>query len=103
MIFATNQEGSFFGDIDFTNCDEASESKRLFSVKALTDMDLLFLEKSTLYDIDIDFKKEVFHLFSRSYLHRSKLEQMSRKSGAWLKRQFDTYEKDQFANIEFDE
>ena len=72
-------------------------------MKALTDMDLLFLEKSTLYDIDIDFKKEVFHLFSRSYLHRSKLEQMSRKSGAWLKRQFDTYEKDQFANIEFDE
>ena len=38
LIFATNFEGSFFGDIDFTASDQNSEVKRLFSVKAMTDM-----------------------------------------------------------------
>ncbi len=45
------------------NSDETADQKRLFSVKAMSDMDLLFLEKADLYEIDVDFKKEVFHLF----------------------------------------
>ena len=50
-------------------------------------MDLFFLSKTDLYEIDVDHKKEIFELFTKSYNHRIKLDEMARKSGAWLKRQ----------------
>lgn len=40
----------------------------------MSDMDVLFLPKAELYQIDIDFKKEVFHLFHKSYAARAKLQ-----------------------------
>ena len=43
LIFATNKPGSYFGDIDFAVINEKMEPKRLFNVKAKTDMDLLLL------------------------------------------------------------
>ena len=43
LIFATNKQGSYFGDIDFAVINEKMEPKRLFNVKAKTDMDLLLL------------------------------------------------------------
>ena len=43
--------------------NEKLEPKRLFTVKAKTDMDLLLLEKEDLYSIDNEFKKEIFSLF----------------------------------------
>ena len=43
LIFATNKSGSYFGDIDLAVINEKLQPKRLFTVKAKTDMDLLLL------------------------------------------------------------
>ncbi len=71
--------------MDFTASNTKKESKRLFSVKAMSDMDLLILEKEDLYQIDLEFKKEVLLLFSESYLELKKLKKMLRRGHHWLR------------------
>ena len=44
LIFATNKAGSYFGEIDFISLNESVSPRRMFTVKAKTDMDLLFLD-----------------------------------------------------------
>lgn len=61
IIFAKNREGSLFGDIDFI--DTSPETRRVFSIKALSDMDLLLFPRNDLFQLDLDFKKEVVNLF----------------------------------------
>ncbi len=64
LVYAINMLGSNFGDIDFTASNEEQEAKRLFSVKAMSDIDLLFLQKEDLFELDMEFKKEVMNLFA---------------------------------------
>ena len=66
LIFGKLREGTHFGDIDFTNLSEGDNPSRHFTVKAMTEMDLLLLEKEDLYAVDNCFKKEVFSLFQYS-------------------------------------
>ena len=76
LMFAYCHEGGYFGDVDFAASNQTSESKRLFSVKALTDMDLLLLEKSVLFNIDVEFKREVLHLFEHSHRQVIRLQRL---------------------------
>ena len=68
LMFAYCHQGGYFGDEDFAASNQTSESKRLFTVKAVSDMDLLLLEKNVLFNIDVEFKGEVLQLFERSHL-----------------------------------
>ena len=56
LIYATVKEGNYFGDVDFMKDEENEDYKRLFSVKAMSDLELLLLEKSDLYQIGLEFK-----------------------------------------------
>ncbi len=92
LIFATNKPGSHFGDIEFALLGQGGvEPIREFSVKAKTDMDLLFLEKGSLYSIDNEFKATVFSLFEKSLKHYGTLQAMRRKSKEWLHRKERTH------------
>ena len=84
LTFAHIYAGSFFGDVDFTASTSLTESKRLFCVKALSDMDLLFLSKEDLFDIDIEFKSQVFKLFSKSHRKAEKLTRILARGHQWL-------------------
>ena len=84
LTFAHIYAGSFFGDVDFTASTHMSESKRLFSVKALSDMDLLLLSKEDLFDIDIEFKNQVFKLFNKSHRKAEKLNRILTRGHQWL-------------------
>lgn len=66
MIYATVKEGNYFGDVDFMSDEDNEDYKRLFSVKAMSDLELLLLEKSDLYQIGLEFKNEISDLFSHS-------------------------------------
>ena len=92
LVFGTLVEGSHFGDIDFTNMEEGDTSRRNFTVKARKEMDLLLLEKSDLFAVDNNFKKEIFSLFEHSRHHLQTLKTMSRKGEGWLQRRIMTYQ-----------
>ena len=53
-------------------------------MKAQTDLDLLFLEKESLLQVDADYKKEIFQLFHKSHAQLAKLNNMNRRSSVWL-------------------
>lgn len=74
QILATVHQGAYFGDIDFTQSDV--DCRRLISIKALTDMELLFLEREDLFELDTDFKEDFFSLFQYSHENRFKLLEM---------------------------
>ena len=44
-MFALNEKGSYFGDVEFVECSEKGEVDRLFAVKAKSDVELLMLQK----------------------------------------------------------
>ena len=54
-------------------------------------MDLLLLEKQDLYQIDVDYKKEIFQLFHRSHAELSKLKNMNRRGSIWLQNKFSSF------------
>lgn len=56
MVFAINKEGSYFGELEFAISTEQQEVYRHFPVKALTDVEVMVLEKNDLYKIDLEFK-----------------------------------------------
>lgn len=66
LLFAVNKTGSFFGDIDFTFSSKENNAKRVFSVKARTNVELLTLGKQDLYNLDSEFSTEIMQLFSHS-------------------------------------
>ena len=45
LTFSEIETGAYFGDVDFLAQNAKEMSKRCFAVKALSDMDLLFLRK----------------------------------------------------------
>lgn len=65
-MFALDNTGSFFGHVDFALSSPDAEARRAFSVKARTNMELLVLQKSDLFDIDAHFKSEILELFAHS-------------------------------------
>ncbi len=67
LVFHREGPGSHFGDVDYAASSQDNESVRLFTLKAMSDMDLLFLEKEELFNIDIEFKEEVLALFTDSH------------------------------------
>ena len=67
LIFATNKAGSYFGEIDFISLNVCANPRRMFTVKAKTDMDLLFLDQEDLYSMDNEFKKEMLSLFNNAF------------------------------------
>lgn len=67
LIFATNKAGSYFGEIDFISLNVSAKPRRMFTVKAKTDMDLLFLDQEDLYSMDNEFKKEMLSLFNNAF------------------------------------
>lgn len=55
LTFSELETGAYFGDVDFLASNARKNSKRCFAVKALSDMDLLFLRKDDLFHIDYEF------------------------------------------------
>lgn len=100
LIFATNITGSYFGDVDFAASDELKESKRLYSVKAMSDMDLLLLKKEDIYEMDMEFKDEVMGLFTRSHSQLCRLKKMLKKGHFWLSQKFDSFFTQDFNNAD---
>lgn len=82
-MFAVNKQGSFFGDVDFTLTTEDGEANRYFSVKAKTDVELLVLQKQDLYQIDLQFKREMTNLFVRSTSQFERLRGYFDKAKEW--------------------
>ena len=72
--------------MEFAILSEGAETRREFTVKAKTDMELLFLQKGDLYALDNEFKDIVLGLFSRSIHHYHTLQNMNRRSKEWLLR-----------------
>ena len=103
LVFATNLAGSYFGDVDFAASDELHESKRLYSVKAMTDMDLFLLKKEDIYNMDQEFKDEVTGLFHRSHSQLIKLKKMLKQGQTWLSQKFDSLLIQRFNNEEEEE
>ncbi len=58
---------------------------RQFPVKALTDVELLVLEKQDLYKIDMDFKNEIYLLFDRNKEKLAQLRSCARRAKMWIK------------------
>ncbi len=54
-------------------------------MKALTDVEVMVLEKSDLYKIDMQFKNEIFHLFQRCTDKLDKLRSYATKAKKWRK------------------
>ena len=55
LVYASCPRGSYFGDLGFLQIDPSAPATRLFSVKALSDLDLLLLPKSALPAIHTRF------------------------------------------------
>ena len=100
LIFATNKAGSYFGEIDFISLNESHTPKRLFTVKAKTDMDLLFLDQDDLYSIDNQFKKEMLSLFNNAFEHLDKLKVMNKRSKKWLQRRYTQQDQSPESSVE---
>ena len=83
VVFAINKEGSYFGELEFAISSDQQEVARKFAVKALTDVEVLVLEKSDLYKIDLEFKNEIFSLFSRGKDKLAKLKSYALKARNW--------------------
>ena len=64
--FIAIDEGLCFGEMDFLCLNDKQDGKRKFSVKALTDCDLLLLSKANLYCADAEFEDIVEELFNHS-------------------------------------
>ena len=58
---------------------------RHFPVKALTDVEVMVLEKSDLYKIDLEFKNEIFTLFQSCKEKLNKLRSYAFKAKQWRK------------------
>ena len=73
LIYATLREGSCFGDTDFLSLNTPNP-RRQFSVKALTDVEILLLQKSDLLKIGVEFKADIADLFQDSLTRLHDLE-----------------------------
>ena len=85
VVFAINKEGTFFGELEFSISSDQTEVPRKFPVKALTDVEVMVLEKNDLYKIDLQFKSEIFSLFSRGKDKLNKLKSYAQKAQQWRK------------------
>lgn len=68
LIYASLNQGSVFGETDLIPFRGDEPERRSFSVKALTDVELLLLQKTDLYSLGSEFKKEITELFQDSAL-----------------------------------
>ena len=85
VVFAINKEGSYFGELEFAISSDQQEVARKFAVKALTDVEVMVLEKNDLYKIDLEFKNEIFSLFSSGKDKLAKLKSYALKARQWRK------------------
>ena len=82
LVFIRVQEGSYFGDYDFLISGD-NEGKRSFTSKALSDVELLLLDKKDLYKVDLEFKSITETLFSNAFSRLSKAERAQRRAEKW--------------------
>ena len=85
LVYAVNKEGTHFGDIEFVFSTEEEEARRQYSVKALSDLELLVLEKDDLYALDLEFKLEILELFENSLNRNNKLQVFREKAMEWFR------------------
>lgn len=85
LVFYTTKQGDYFGECDFAESMDGEEATRKFTVKALSDMTALVLDKQDLYNIDMEFKKEIFMLFKRSKVLVRRLAHSASRAKLWLK------------------
>lgn len=78
FIFASSKGSSYLGDIEYADMNPQREPKRLFTVKAKTDMDLLILEKEDIYSLYNQFREEASSLFSNSFNRLEKLNKLKK-------------------------
>ncbi len=73
LVFIRVEQASYFGEYDFL-VSGASEGRRTFTTKALTDVELLLLDKKDLYKVDLEFKDVTEQLFSNAFTRLAKAE-----------------------------
>ena len=84
LVFGAIRKGLHFGDTDFTSLKEGDTNRRNFTVKARTDMDLLFLEKEDLLAVNDFFQEEISSLFKHSSQDLEKLKEKRNDGQEWL-------------------
>lgn len=85
VVFAINKEGSCFGELDFAISALNKEAVRQYPVKALSNVELLVLEKQDLYKIDMEFKNEIYLLFDQSKESLRELRKYANRAKLWIK------------------
>ena len=90
LVFALNKPGSFFGHLDFAAAPHHPphlEPARQFSVKALSDVELLVLEKQDLFKIEEPLlQKELARLFEDSRSKLRTLTKYAKEARRWLRK-----------------
>ena len=87
LVYASCPPGSYFGDLSLLQVKKAkTPSVRLFSVKALSDLDLLLLPKSALHNIHARFQPELLRLFKGSATTLARLQHQVKKGDQWIER-----------------